>query len=65
MTFFLHLGLLPLVHGDGAHEREVDAEAAVLPGALQADPDAVGHGDPLGVQGAALEAFLGENNIAF
>ena len=54
----VELRVLPLVHGDGAHEGEVDAEAAVLPAALQADPDAVGHGHPLRVVGAALEAPL-------
>ncbi len=54
----VQLGLFPLVHGDGPHEAEVDAEAAVLAGALQADPDAVGHGHPLRVVRAALEATL-------
>ena len=54
----VELGVLPLVHGDRAHEGEVDAEAAVLSAALQADPDAVGHGNPLRVVGAAFEAPL-------
>ena len=36
----------------------MDAEAAVLPAALQADPDAVGHGNPLRVVGAAFETPL-------
>ena len=60
----VELRVLPLVHGDGAHEGEVDAEAAVLPAALQADPDAVGHRHPLRVVGAALEAPLKCENIA-
>ena len=39
----------------------MDAEASVLPAALQADPDAVGDGDPLWVVGAALETTLKRN----
>lgn len=53
-----HLGVLPLVHGHGADEGEVDAQTAVLARALQTDPDAVRHGDPLGIVGPTLEAAL-------
>ena len=54
----VELGVLPLVHGDRAHEGEVHAEAAVLSAALQTDPDAVRDGHPLRVVGAALETPL-------
>jgi len=55
----LQLDVLPLVHGDGTHEGQMDAQAAMLAGALQADPDAIGHGNPLRIVSSALEAFLG------
>ena len=61
----VELGVLPLVHGDRAHEGEVHAEAAVLSAALQTDPDAVGDRHPLRVVGAALETPLKYMSILY
>ena len=48
--------ILPLVHGDGSDEAQVDAEPSMLSRTFQADPHAVGDADPLRVEPAALEA---------
>jgi hypothetical protein len=55
---FSQLGVLPLVHRHGPYEREVDANAAMLAGTFETNPDAVSHRDPLRVEGIALEARL-------
>ena len=54
----LQLDVLPLVHRHGPHEGQMHTETAVLARALETDPDAVRHRDPLGVVGATFEAFL-------
>lgn len=55
---FPEVGVGPGVHGDGADEAEVDAEAAVLAGAVEAHEDAIGDGSPLGVLLVAVDAGL-------
>eukprot|EP00475_Leptophrys_vorax_P014285 TRINITY_DN2067_c0_g1_i1.p1 TRINITY_DN2067_c0_g1~~TRINITY_DN2067_c0_g1_i1.p1 ORF type:complete len:257 (-),score=-49.76 TRINITY_DN2067_c0_g1_i1:304-1074(-) len=52
----LHLRLGPRVHTDGAHEADVDAEAAVRAGALETEEDAEGDRRPLRVLAAAVGA---------
>ena len=59
----LHLAQLvvaPGVHLHGPHEAQVDAQAAVHAGALQAEENAIGDRRPLRVRVAAVEAFLGQ-----
>lgn len=65
------VGGLQILWGEGAwigmgrggrkkpDEGDVDAEAAVDGGAVEAEEDAVGDGGPGGVLGAAVEAHLG------
>ena len=61
---FGEVGVGPGVHGDGADEAEVDAEAAVLAGAVEAHEDAVGDGGPLGVLLLAVDAgFVGGERL--
>lgn len=55
---FLELDLGPGVHGDGPDEADVDAEAAVLAGALEAHEDTVRDRGPLGVLLGAIDAGL-------
>nr|GMC87180.1 hypothetical protein TEA_016824 [Ipomoea batatas] len=55
---FSELDLGPGVHGDGSDKGDVDSEAAVLAGALQAHEDSVGDGGPLRVLLGAVDADL-------
>lgn len=52
----LELDLGPGVHRDRSDEANVDAEAAVLPGAFEAHEDSVGYGGPLRVLLGAVDA---------
>ena len=57
----LQLHVLPLVHGDGPDEGEVDPQPPVFARALQTYPDTIGDTHPLWVVAAALETFLETN----
>ena len=41
------LFVVPLVHGDAAHERKVHTESAVLPGTVDAEKHPQIHGSPI------------------
>nr|GMD43457.1 hypothetical protein TEA_016824 [Ipomoea batatas] len=53
---FPELDLGPGIHCHGSHEGNVDPEAAVLAGALEAHEDAVGDGRPLRILLRAIHA---------
>lgn len=40
----------------------MNTETAVFPGAIQANPDAISHGRPLGIVSPTLKTFLKEEN---